>query len=418
MEYTMSVRFSVVLSEDLNRNIYKTAEETETNKSEILRKVLRLFLAAREGKQRGLMLGLSSSRPRSYKPNSLAMSRRPRCEQRIRQVSAVLLWSWCVALALIGAAQAQPPTQAGDPNLAAVRKILQTPEADIDLARAMLTIDHMIDPGIDVTATLSQLDSMAQGIKAILPAGASSRLTMDALRYHMYQPSPWNSNRPFQYDLDDPFGANVRNKLLPTYLTTRKGNCVTMPLLFIILGQKLGVDVTASTAPNHVFVKYRDADGNIYNLETTSGAGFTRDVWIRQQFPMTDEALASGIYMRPLTRKETIGIMVGTLLESYAQRGLNQQRIAMAKLALEFNPKDVSAIFHQHQAHLAMWKQEFVNQYPTPNDIPKDKRPRFMELEDHLKTLYNQAHALGWRPLDQASEDKYRQTITRARSMQ
>jgi predicted transcriptional regulator len=54
----MSVRFNVVLSDDLNREIDKAAEETETNKSEILRKALQLFLAAREGKLRGLKLGL------------------------------------------------------------------------------------------------------------------------------------------------------------------------------------------------------------------------------------------------------------------------------------------------------------------------------------------------------------------------
>jgi predicted transcriptional regulator len=54
----MSVRFNVVLSDDLNREIDKAAAETETNKSEILRKALQLFLAAREGKLRGLKLGL------------------------------------------------------------------------------------------------------------------------------------------------------------------------------------------------------------------------------------------------------------------------------------------------------------------------------------------------------------------------
>ena len=43
----MSVRFNVVLSDDLNREIDKAAEETETNKSKILRKALQLFLAAR-----------------------------------------------------------------------------------------------------------------------------------------------------------------------------------------------------------------------------------------------------------------------------------------------------------------------------------------------------------------------------------
>jgi predicted transcriptional regulator len=54
----MSVRFNVVLSDDLDREIDRLAEQTETNKSEILRKALQLFLAAREGKQRGLKIGL------------------------------------------------------------------------------------------------------------------------------------------------------------------------------------------------------------------------------------------------------------------------------------------------------------------------------------------------------------------------
>ena len=54
----MSARFNVVLSDDLNRAIDKAAAETETNKSEILRKALQLYLAARDGKRRGLKLGL------------------------------------------------------------------------------------------------------------------------------------------------------------------------------------------------------------------------------------------------------------------------------------------------------------------------------------------------------------------------
>lgn len=53
----MSVRFNLVLSDDLNQAIDAVAAESETNKSEILRKALQLYLAAREGKQRGLMLG-------------------------------------------------------------------------------------------------------------------------------------------------------------------------------------------------------------------------------------------------------------------------------------------------------------------------------------------------------------------------
>lgn len=54
----MSVRFNVVLSDDLNRAIDKAVEESESSKSEVLRKALQLYLAARDGARRGLKLGL------------------------------------------------------------------------------------------------------------------------------------------------------------------------------------------------------------------------------------------------------------------------------------------------------------------------------------------------------------------------
>jgi predicted transcriptional regulator len=54
----MSARFSIVMSDELNRDLDTAAEESETTKSEIFRKALQLFLAARDGNRRGLKLGL------------------------------------------------------------------------------------------------------------------------------------------------------------------------------------------------------------------------------------------------------------------------------------------------------------------------------------------------------------------------
>ena len=54
----MSVRFNVVLSDDLNREIDQAVKESETSKSEVLRKALQLYLAARDGARRGFKLGL------------------------------------------------------------------------------------------------------------------------------------------------------------------------------------------------------------------------------------------------------------------------------------------------------------------------------------------------------------------------
>ncbi|MEI4485732.1 hypothetical protein V8J36_05980 [Frigidibacter sp. MR17.14] len=60
----MSVRLNLVLSDDLNAEIEKVVSSSETNKSEIIRKALQIFLAAQEGKKNGLKLGLVDGQSR------------------------------------------------------------------------------------------------------------------------------------------------------------------------------------------------------------------------------------------------------------------------------------------------------------------------------------------------------------------
>jgi metal-responsive CopG/Arc/MetJ family transcriptional regulator len=52
------IRFNLSISDELNGAIDKAAAESETNKSEIIRKALQLYLAAKDGAARGLKLGL------------------------------------------------------------------------------------------------------------------------------------------------------------------------------------------------------------------------------------------------------------------------------------------------------------------------------------------------------------------------
>jgi regulator of sirC expression with transglutaminase-like and TPR domain len=325
----------------------------------------------------------------------------------------------CCAIAAAAAPAAVPNRLASthDGDLAIVRGILMQQESEIDLATAKLTIDRLMDPGIDVPSTLRQLDAMATSLKTAISAGASSGLKLEALRQHLYTSNAWNGHRPYHYDLDDPLGRNLRNKLLPVYLQTRAGNCISMPLLFVVLGQRLGIDLSLATSPNHVFVKYRDERGALFNLETTSGAGFTRDVWMRQQFPMTDKAIASGLYMRPLSKKEAVVVMVGTLLEFYEQQGLRELQLNMARMALDHNPRDVAVILHQHAAWL-WFRNLLISRYPTSDDMPDGERVLLVQHELALRRLYERAWALGWRPPDDAQDEAVRRRAAAAKAKQ
>lgn len=313
---------------------------------------------------------------------------------RLYPAQSVIVFLWIALVCGVSPAYAQ---RVLDANFNTIRAILELPEQKIDLAKAKLAIDRMVDPSIDTGRTQKQIDELAKALKAKVGTSTSSQEKLETLKAFIYQSGPWNDNRPFSYDLADPLGRNLRNKLLITYLETRKGNCVSMPILFVILGQKIGLDVTLATAPEHLFVKYRDDAGNLYNLETTSGAGFAREAWIRQQLPMTDLALANGVYMQPLSKKQTVVIMASLLNEFYDEKGLDQQLIALSELELKYYPKYVNAMLNMSHAYWKIRRREFVSKYPDPNDIPVKERPYFKSIQALMTFWREEAQDLGWR---------------------
>lgn len=297
--------------------------------------------------------------------------------------------------------------------------MLRQPEKEIDLARVKLTVDKMIDPSIDVDAGVKQIDKMAAQVRAMLRPSASSAERLQTLQRYIYEKGPWNGFQSFGYDFDDPVGNNIHNKLLPNYIRSRKGNCVTMPVLFTILGQRLGLDVTLSTVPLHLFVKYTDPEtGVTYNLETTSGAKPARDVWIQQQNPMTDEAIANGLYMQRLSKRESAAVMVTTLAEFLVQQQAHEKVIAISDVILAHYPRDVDSMLRKGSAYGRLAQMHFVRKYPQPNLIPPAERGYFDYLGKQNRYWFAKAESLGWREPSQDEEAKYIQTINRAKSAQ
>jgi len=296
-------------------------------------------------------------------------------------------------------------------ELKLLRKILEQDESQLDLARTKLTIDKLIDPSINIEAGLRRIDQMVRDIQSMLQPEASSMDRMLALKKYVYVSGAWNNYQPYQYDFDDPLGTKIANKLLQNYIKTKKGNCITMPFLFIILGDKLGIDVTASTAPLHVFVKFTDSKGTTYNLETTSGANFARDAWYREQMPMTDQAIQNGVYLRPLSRKETVAVMITVLAEHYMQEKEYKKAWAISDLSLKYYPKYVNAMLRNGSAFYQMLQVYFVSKYPNPTDIPQNQREAFHFLSNGNRYWFEKAEKLGWREPSRDYEEKYLKTI-------
>jgi len=279
-----------------------------------------------------------------------------------------------------------------------VQAVLAVQNEQFDYGRTKLVLDRIIDLSVDAAAIEGQIQRLVTAARSFAGPKASDGAKIDAVRKVLYEPGPWNENRAFTYDQSDPYGENIRNKLLSVYLKTRLGNCVTMPTLFMIVGRRLGLPLTLSTAPLHVFVRYsRPGMPHPFNIEATNGGNFTRDEWYRQQFPMSDRAIESGLYLRTHTDRETVAVMATTVMDYLISAGRNEEAVAVADAILSANPRDGYVMVKKGTAIGAVMKAEFMDKYPTPNLIPANLRRRYAQLAAANQKAFADAEALGWR---------------------
>ena len=267
-----------------------------------------------------------------------------------------------------------------------------------DLVRAKLVIDRIVDPGVDVDAGLKWFDEAARVIEEMAGEGADDERKMAAIRTYVYKSGPWNGHRPFAYDHDDPLGEKISNKLMTTYIEGRRGNCVTMPFLVILLAERLGLDATASTAPLHVFVKFTPAGGETINLEATSGALPARDVWYREQLPMTDLAVANGVYMKRLGRAETLAVMATVLVEHFIDAGKYALAAETADELIRHYPNYAYLHVIRGTAIYHIIDREFYQRYRGPQEVPAREREYFVLLLKENERAFARAEGLGWVP--------------------
>lgn len=269
------------------------------------------------------------------------------------------------------------------------------------LATMKLLLDRKIDPSIDVDVIDKELNDITTKVLAMAGGSRDDDVRLNALRAYIYQPGPWNDHRPFSYDMDDPLGHHLPNKLISAYLDTRKGNCVSMPILVLLLGEKLGLEMTLAHAPHHLFVMYRPEGADDWiNLETTSGAQPSRGVWIRQNMPMTDKAIESGIYLQPLERDGVFAAMASTVMEHAMAQQRYDDVISIADQILEFDDRNIAAILSKASAYGMKMEIEFHRRYPNSADVPAFLATTYKQYSEHNLSGFQHAENLGWRMED------------------
>jgi regulator of sirC expression with transglutaminase-like and TPR domain len=149
----------------------------------------------------------------------------------------------------------------GDPSLQEFAREVSRPDADIDLARAALIIARSEYPGLDVETYLRCLDRLAEkAVSARQPADPLGRL--HRLREYLFEEQGFTGNTDDYFD--------PRNSHLNEVLDRRIGIPITLSLVLIEVGRRLGLQMEGIGLPGH-FVTGTRVGGEHVLLDAFNG---------------------------------------------------------------------------------------------------------------------------------------------------
>lgn len=121
--------------------------------------------------------------------------------------------------------------------------LMRRPEAEVPLDEVALTVAAHAHPGLDVDAELGRLDALADSCFAP---------TLDALVRHLFVDLGFHGNEDDYYD--------PANSYLNEVVDRRTGIPLTLSVLTIEIGRRLGVPLAGVAMPGHFLLRDRVDD--------------------------------------------------------------------------------------------------------------------------------------------------------------
>jgi len=215
-----------------------------------------------------------------------------------------------------------------------IEQILSLPEDNIDIGLADLVLAKDFYPTLNIDYFLYCFGYMVERYKEYYGGITDPDKRVRALNTYLYKKGRWNDSISFGYDDDDLGVTKLSNKFINGYIATKKGSCITLPMMYVILGERLGYPIFVSRLPYHFFIRYvpeRRTAKFQENIEATNGGGFASNKQYQKDFKVPDKAIKNGVYLRTLTKKGYIA----SLLLVNSNEWLARKNYEKAKYYLE-----------------------------------------------------------------------------------
>ena len=123
----------------------------------------------------------------------------------------------------------------------------------VDLLQGALLIAKLEDKEIDIPAYVSAVDRMAEQIRSRLPENADDTKRQQALSKFLFAESGYHGSR-FEY-------YHRANSFMNRVIDDREGLPITLSVLYMELGERLGLKIVGVGLPGHFVVRLEPTEG-------------------------------------------------------------------------------------------------------------------------------------------------------------
>ena len=196
-----------------------------------------------------------------------------------------------------------------------LQRMLAEPEENFSLAEAALLIAQDEYPGLDVDAYMQRLDAIAKNVQRRLGPDRGFEDTILALNQFLFDEYGLSGNIGDYYD--------PRNSFLNDVLDRKLGVPITLSIVYIEIGRRLGLPLEGVSFPGHFLVKLEVDQGDVVLDPFSGGICLSEEDLIArlEDMPLDEHPpvpeLARAIVAQPTGNRQIVERMLRNLKQIY-----------------------------------------------------------------------------------------------------
>jgi regulator of sirC expression with transglutaminase-like and TPR domain len=267
-------------------------------------------------------------------------------------------------------------------------QLLAAEDVRIDLAHGCLMIAQDAYPGLNVERYLGDIERMAMRLRGRMPQTYGAEERVAALNQFLFEDLGFRGNTEAYYD--------PRNSYLNEVIERKTGIPITLAVLYMALGRRIGLPLEGVSFPGHFLVRLRLRGGVLVLDPFATGAPQSESELRARLQRVIPAGAADGVpvaelpldqFLEPATNRQILARVLRNLKAIYRETDKPERLLEVLNRMLVLAPdssadlRDRGIVYQRLEAYRAALKDlsAYVEREPDAPDFD-DVRVRVMEL--------------------------------------